>query len=207
MELTLLLFSLALSLDGFGAGLAYGLRGLRVPVTSVVVVSVTSAFTIGFAMLLGKFINIFIPESFTRYLGAFLLVAIGIYVFFAGGSEIKKDSTQPKVVLSFKIFGLIFQILRAPQLADRDDSGVLSYKEAILLGIALALDAFGAGIGLSLSGYPILLTMANVGLVKFCLLALGLFLGKQNGKVSFIRNNSRYLASLVLIYLGISRIF
>ena len=207
MELYLLLFSLALSLDGFGAGLAYGLRGLKVPAPSVLVVSITSALTIGFAMLLGKFVNLFIPKSFTQYLGAVLLIVIGIYVFLAGGNEEKKQSEQPAVVLRFKVFGLIFQILREPQLADRDDSGVLSYQEAVLLGFALALDAFGAGIGLSLSGYPVLLTMLNVGAVKYLLLTGGIYVGKQNGKVAFIRNNARYLASLVLIFLGISRIF
>jgi len=206
MEFYLALFALALSVDGFGAGVAYGLRGLKVPTLSVLVVSSTSAFTIGLAMLLGKFINFFVPESFTRYFGAFLLMAIGLYVYFSGGKEEKKSSIDPEVVFSVKIFGLIFQILRSPQLADRDESGVLSYKEAVLLGVALALDAFGAGIGLSLSGYPVILTMLNVGLIKFCLFYAGFIIGKLNGKVSFIKNYSRYLASLVLIFLGISRI-
>ena len=45
----------------------------------------------------------------------------------------------------------MIQILRKPTVADFDKSGTISAGEA-LLGIALSVDSFGAGIGASLLG-------------------------------------------------------
>ena len=46
----------------------------------------------------------------------------------------------------------MIQILRKPTVADFDKSGTISAGEALLLGIALSVDSFGAGIGASLLG-------------------------------------------------------
>jgi Predicted membrane protein len=47
------------------------------------------------------------------------------------------------------------------------------------LGLALALDAFGAGIGLAMTGLNILYTALSVGVVQLVLVNAGIGLGKS----------------------------
>jgi len=48
--------------------------------------------------------------------------------------------------------GIIVQILKEPLAADQDASGNIELGESVLLGIALGLDAFGVGLGMSMTG-------------------------------------------------------
>ena len=70
-------------------------------------------------------------------------------------SERKEEPKQEEKVRKLEIasLGLVIQILRKPTVADFDKSGTISAGEALLLGIALSVDSFGAGIGASLLGY------------------------------------------------------
>jgi len=65
----LLVFGLALSLDGFAAGLAYGLRRIRVPIASMVIISLTSGLTISLSLFLGHLAARGIPPDTARFLG------------------------------------------------------------------------------------------------------------------------------------------
>ena len=56
--------------------------------------------------------------------------------------------------LELRKLGVVIQILRSPSKADMDNSGSISTQEAMWLGIALSLDAFGAGLGAALLGFP-----------------------------------------------------
>ena len=69
-------------------------------------------------------------------------------------SERKEEPKQEEKVWKLEIasLGLVIQILRKPTVADFDKSGTISAGEALLLGIALSVDSFGAGIGASLLG-------------------------------------------------------
>src|SRR5699024_11807929 len=74
-------------------------------------------------------------------------------------------------------------ILQDPMQADKDRSGVISITESFVLGTALALDAFAAGLGASMLGYTPLLTAVLVatmsGLFLYSGLKIGLLLSKD----------------------------
>ena len=61
-------------------------------------------------------------------------------------SEKKEEPKQEEKVWKLEIasLGLVIQILRKPTVADFDKSGTISAGEALLLGIALSVDSFGA---------------------------------------------------------------
>src|SRR5699024_693330 len=115
-------------------------------------------------------------------------------------TEVKMQKEREEGLPSFKA------LLTKPEKADMDQSGVISVNEALLLGIALALDAFGAGIGAAFLGYsPLvttLLTSSMSGFFVFSGLQIGLLLSKneQLQKMTFI-------PPLLLIGLGLMNIF
>ncbi|MGI6035077.1 MAG: sporulation membrane protein YtaF [Limnochordia bacterium] len=177
-----MLFAAALSMDGFGAGVAYGLRKIRVPLLSLIIVSVASGVSIWAAMAAGNLIAQYIP--YARQVGAGLLIIAGIWLMITNRSQREhvpnlQGQTELEWVMALHLrpFGLIIHIMREPVRADMDCSGVLSCKEAFLLGIALALDAMAAGLGIAMSGFSTWLIVPLVVLAKFGFVTLGLLLG------------------------------
>ena len=58
MWFQLVILSVALSIDGFGVGVSLGMRGMKIPFKSIVVISICSAISLGVAMLIGEFISL-----------------------------------------------------------------------------------------------------------------------------------------------------
>ena len=178
--ISLLIIALAVSLDGCGVGLLYGVRRIRIPVLSLIIISFCSALVIWCSMRLGDWLTTYLPPAMAKAIGAVILVAVGIWA-----------------ILQF--------LFRAPTEADRDSSGDISAFEAALLGIALSLDALGAGIGAAMVGFPALLTSSIIGIASGTFLATGLQLGKRAAQVGWLRNMT-VIPGLLLIAMGILKL-
>ncbi|NLB88892.1 MAG: sporulation membrane protein YtaF [Syntrophomonadaceae bacterium] len=201
-----LLFALAVSSDGFMAGIAYGAKRIHIPVFSSAVVALASALAVTFSMICGKGLAAVIPEVWATRIGAFILIAIGIYFLLGACRDkiisLQVDEEKPLISFNIRSLGIIVQILREPSSADMDCSGEISTKEAFFLGLALALDALGAGIGVAMAGLNILLTAIAVGMLKFILVNSGLYLGAIiiNPKLKI---TSQLIPGLILITIGL----
>lgn len=228
---SLLLLALAVSLDGFGVGVMYGLRRIRIPLPSVAVISLCSGIIIYVSMQIGVWISRFVDPSFAKTVGAVILMGIGLWAIYqmltekqdgeepdAGkqpdAAETAKDRSAgaavatPKEIINIELkrLGLVIQILRTPSIADMDRSGNISPSEAMLLGTALSLDAFGAGIGAALLGFTPWLTAAVIALASGTFLSAGLSFGFRFAKLKWIRKLS-ILPGFVLILMGIMKLF
>ncbi len=211
--LSYVLFALALNLDSFGAGIAYGARQIKVPLLSLSIISLISVTAIVISMLCGQLFLSFVPAGLAHRTGGILLVLIGLWVLYqtrrssqADNDSREESSTGRVIKIHIRPLGLIVQILREPASADLDSSGVISPGEAIVLGAALAMDALGAGFAVSMMGMSIILTAAVVGLGHFFLTYLGLLAGR----IITNRGVGRHLAvlpGLILITLGIIKLF
>ncbi len=204
--LGILLFALAVSADGFLVGVAYGVKKIRIPLGSLAVIAMASAVAVSVSMVFGKALaTVFAGDTASR-IGAVLLIVIGIYYLFGACREtienLDNDGEQPLLSLNIKSMGIIIQILKKPSSADFDSSGDISIRESFFLGMALAMDALGAGVGIAMAGYSILLTAISVGMLKFILVNSGFFLGSRlNGKS--LQNVSALLPALIFIAIGI----
>ncbi len=212
--LSYILFALALNLDSFGAGMAYGARQIRVPLLSLLIISLVSMAAIVISMLGGQVFLSFIPAVLAHRLGGILLMIIGLWVLYqtrrsgqAAAAASQEQNSDPKVIkIHIRPLGLIVQILREPARADLDSSGVISPGEALVLGVALAMDALGAGFAVSMLGFSIGLTSLVVGLGHFFLTYLGLQAGRSISNCG----KGRHLAILpgfILIALGMFKMF
>lgn len=207
--LSSILFALAVSSDGFVVGMAYGVRKIRMPISSLLIICIASASAVTVSMFFGKGLTCFLSPSVASRLGAITIMAIGIFFLLQSFRQklgnVEGDDEDPILSLNVKPLGIIIQILKEPSSADFDRSGEIGLREAFFLGLALAMDAFGAGIGIAMAGYNILLTAICVGMLKFILVSSGLILGKkvESERWQYL---SSVLTGLILLALGISEL-
>ncbi|WP_096202720.1 sporulation membrane protein YtaF [Bacillus sp. FJAT-45350] len=220
--LSLLLLALAVSLDSFGVGLTYGLRKMKLPFMSLMFIASCSAISILVAMGFGTLIQNYISPSFAESLGGIILILIGswaLYQVFRRDSKseevleeaVKQErineeakETEKKLLVNFeiKMFGLVIRILRKPMDADFDKSGTITGREAFLLGVALSLDAFGAGIGAALIGFSPIWMAITVAIMSASFVTLGMKSGFKFSD-SYLMQKFSFIPGVLLILLGI----
>ncbi|KJR46793.1 putative membrane protein [Desulfosporosinus sp. I2] len=214
-----MLMAVALSLDGFGVGLAYGLRRIRIPINSLVAIAMCTVLAMGISMLFGGWVTLWLKLIPARLLGASILLSLGIFQL---GKAIwnRKEQVFPQAVpamaavhpnpvlepvfrFQLRFFGLVIQVLKSPDIADVDGSGVISLRESILLGCALAVDAFASGIGAAMAG----MTFSIIGIVAITQMVM-LRLGQEMaGKIpENWTNKAEYLPGAVLILVGLGKL-
>ncbi|OMD48395.1 sporulation membrane protein YtaF [Paenibacillus borealis] len=244
---SLLLLAFALSLDGFGVGITYGLRKMKIPLLSIMIISLCSGIVICVSMQVGVLLAKVISPQAASSIGAIILVLMGCWslvqmliqkekehspggqetgtVLLSGVaskgeaatadladttadsvSEIEKDAQKAAVFsLELRHLGVVIQILRTPSSADMDASGSISSMEAMLLGIALSLDAFGAGLGAALLGFSPVSTSLMIALFSGTFLLLGMRTGlKLSGR--YWMKHAAVLPALMLIAMGIMKL-
>lgn len=234
---SMLVLAIAVSLDGFGVGIAYGLRRIRIPLLSVVIIACCSGFIIWLSMQAGRWLSLYLSEIIANLIGAVILMLIGSWSIVQfirsrhpkqdtdtstgdsssskqlvlpnkGNGSCKaaseKDATKQVILLELKRLGFVIQILRTPQAADVDKSGNISAVEAFMLGTALSLDAFGAGLGAALLGLPALATAIVIAFSSVLLLVFGLQAGFRFSALRNVRLLA-LLPGVLLVVIGVLR--
>jgi putative sporulation protein YtaF len=222
--LSLLVLGFAVSLDGFGVGITYGLRKIRIPWWSMFVIALCSATMIFISVQVGQMFSQFLSEKIASYFGAVILIGVGAFAIYNILNQKEQDplssqgatpaesgsATVPKtktvLELELKKIGLVIQILRTPSSADVDRSGDISIKEALILGFALSMDGFGAGIGASLVGFHPLPTALTIAIMTLLFLYSGMRVGMRFADTGILRKMV-YLPGIMLILIGISKFF
>lgn len=221
--LLLSLLAFALSLDSFGVGITYGLRQLKIPLISIVIISVLSGIIIGLSMQLGVLLSQVISPSAASYIGAIILIVMGMWSLVQllmqkeRGQEpavsakqetaaVQTQSVERTVwTIELRKLGLVVQILRTPSSADVDNSGTISGWEAMWLGVALSLDAFGAGLGAALLGFHPLWTSMMIAVFSGTFLIVGMKAGFRFAMLPWTRHVTA-LPALLLIIMGIIKL-
>ena len=214
-----ILMAVALSLDGFGVGLAYGLRRICIPVGSLIVIALCTVFAMGISMLFGSWVTLWLRFIPARLVGAAILFTLGVFQLARAIWNRKREIFPPAVpaiavvvqepvlepVFRFQLsfLGLVIQVLKTPEIADVDGSGGIDLRESFLLGIALAMDAFACGIGAAMAGMT-LSVIAIVALTQIIILCLGQQLA---GKIpENWMAKADYLPGAVLILVGLGKL-
>jgi len=224
---SMLALALAVSLDGLSAGMMYGVRKIRIPFLSIVIVSLCSAFVLFGSMSFGGLFVELLPERAAQWIGASILIGIGVWAILqmrltsrreaesaaleaaAGPPAVTETlpAAEERTLLQWEIrqLGLIIRIWRTPSMADVDRSGVISASEAVLLGLALSLDSLGAGIGAALIGFPPVATSLLIGAASGLCIAGGVKLGFLFAGLRWIERLT-LLPGCILIVMGILKL-
>lgn len=233
---SLLVLAFAVSLDGFGVGVTYGLRRIRIPFLSVFIIACCSGLIIFMSMQVGGWLTNFLSEFVSKLIGACLLILIGCWALIQlkrgkqNGNDVTIETAElPQgtvetaaasegkagmndlsnaalvVMVELKRLGLVVQILRTPQAADVDKSGTISASEALMLGVALSIDAFGAGLGAAMIGLPALLTALTIAASSAIFLVGGIRFGFRFSAWKGMQTLS-LLPGILLIVMGIMKL-
>lgn len=202
--ISLLAFACTVSLDGLSAGMTYGIRQIYVPIRSILIIMICSGTAMFLSMKIGRELSFLISPGIARAAGGLLIVLIGIwsvYQIYRQQMKILKEVKEEDEEIRN-----VIEILRQPAEADRNHSGTIAGIEAILLGLALSLDAFGAGIGAALIGYTPWLTALFIGIINGILLITGLRLGAMCRDIRWL-SRANYLPGMLLILYGLIKIW
>ncbi|WNS74553.1 sporulation membrane protein YtaF [Bacillus sp. DTU_2020_1000418_1_SI_GHA_SEK_038] len=207
--ISLLILAFAVSLDSFSVGLTYGLRKMSIPLKSIGIIAFCSAIALVIAMTIGRFIIGFFSPAFAESVGGIILIGLGAWVLFQFFRSGKSRDVLPheKTIVNFEIksLGLVIQILQKPMAADFDKSGTITGIEALMLGLALSLDAFGAGIGAAMLGYSPYYLAITVAVMSSLFVYMGRKVGAVFSKSDWVQKFS-FVPGILLILIGIWKI-
>ncbi|XZI55448.1 sporulation membrane protein YtaF [Clostridium perfringens] len=199
--LSILLFVIAASLDILVVSLAYGLKDIKINFSSTLVIASISALGTFISMILGQFLVDLIPVKLGDIIGGLVLLALGFYSIYSYFKEKKILTSHNSENNSSPTF-----ILENPEVADKDKSGNIDFKESLALSLALALNNFGLGIGASISGLNIAFTTISTFIISLIFISLGFYLSKTI-KNKNISKNSNLIAGIIIIILSLFIIF
>lgn len=197
----------ALSLDAFTVSLAYGFGNIRIPISSVFVISTICSVTLGFSLLLGAAANGLIPREAAKWISFGILTALGFARLFDSTIKTlirKKGALSKEVKWKFCGLNLILYIYADPEKADWDLSRSISPKEAFSIAFALSLDGLAAGFSAGLTAIPIL----PVVLLSLFITAAAVLIGSFTGKKLSIKKTTdlSWLSGGMLLLLALFKL-
>ena len=207
--LSIILLGIAANLDNLGIGLAYGVRRVRVPFVSNIIISVLSGIATLMTCFAGQLLNHIIPGYLCNVIGGCIVSGVGAWVIvtnFTGKEKhLTSNDADNKQMVNTNEVNLI-DIIRQPEKADIDYSGHISIKESILLGIALSVNCLATGLGAGMTGLSVIEMTLSVMLFSLLTIYSGTLIGKRYiSKLAGER--ATVLAGILLIIIGIYEIF
>jgi putative Mn2+ efflux pump MntP len=177
MFINTLILSISSSIDAIGIGITYGLRKTKFSIASQIIFFLVSFTMTSLSVLLGNFIKNFFSPNFTTFLGAALIICIGLYT--------------------------IFESFKKQKDFDFDKSNDINLKEALALSLSLTMDSLCIGISGSILGINSYLFPIFVATIHLTFLLIGDTLGKNLVNISKIPNNIwGIISGLLLIIIG-----
>ena len=190
----LLLFCVSCNFDNFVIGISYGIRKITVNTKAKIIIALPTLLGTYLSLSMGRAFFSLLPLHSANIISCCILLIIGLY-------------TILKVIKKRK--NLDSNILVTAEMAkkyDTDNNGNIDAKEAFVLGLVLALNNIGLGIGFSTSNHNILIT----AVITSFLSAIGFNIGNSLGKKCFsklLNNYTEFISGLLIITLGIIELF
>lgn len=206
----MLFLCLAVSMDAFAAGLAYGVRNITMPFRSLSIVGIVTAVCTAAAMIAAYVLGQFVELQSAVIAGAILLIVLGALSLFQEylTKDVPSYPTQEEFTprkISFPIGKLVISIMARPETADVDNSKSISSFEAIFLGLALGLDNMVATFAACLMGILPWYTPLAMGVVQMALIAAGCWASTRLLSES-MKKRFPFVPGAILIMMGLLRL-
>lgn len=196
---TILLIGIASNLDNLSIGVSFGMRSIRIPPLSNLIIAIVSIIATYSSLLAGTLIARYVPTHLANYGGSLIIIGMGLWTIksVAGAAPpTAADSEEDKLK----------SVLCDPASADIDHNNVISWKEALTLGLALSLNCLASGFGAGVSGVSPAWTSLSVGVFSLVTVEIGVRAGHKIAK-TWLGRYANLIAGLLLIGTGIYEIF
>jgi putative sporulation protein YtaF len=206
--LAIIVLSISASLDNFGVGVSYGLRNICFPLYLNLFIAFVNSCGTFFSMLFGKELSGFLQPMTAGYIGAFMLISIGLWIIVM---ELRnKESIQSLPAASSEIhpvrrdtlFSRLYSFINDPFAAGVLCSGRVTMREGTLLASALTLSNISTGLAAGMIGFSLSLTTAAAFIFNVLGISAGQTMGHYSG-ARLIRGVSGIASGLLLIFIGL----
>lgn len=197
--LPIILFVLSSSIDNFTVSVAYGCKNIKIGFLSNLLIATISALGTFLSMIFGKAILNFITLNTASIIGSCALFVIGLYFLFDYIKNIKKENKNEFNCTNKETENTsASEILKYPEIVDKDKSGTIEIGESLMLALALALNNLALGIAASISGLNIEITVLLTFIFSLILIPLGITLSKKIlGR--YIGEKGSLISSIIII--------
>lgn len=203
--LSIVILGIAANLDNLGIGLAYGIRKIKIPLISNLIIALLSGIATLITSFAGHLLLYLFPNVLCNILGGSIVSLVGIWIivfYFKNMNKdvmlikAEKDQTKDITMENLRI------IIKQPERADIDYSGHISIKESILLGIALSVNCLATGLGAGMTGLSIFGMTLSVVFFSLVTIFFGVYLGKRYVSY-YLGDKATIIAGILLILIGI----
>jgi putative Mn2+ efflux pump MntP len=176
------------NLDNLGVGVALGIRGTRVAaVPNLIIAAITMAGTAA-AMSSGRALSKLVASSTAASLGALIIIGVGAATVIAALVATRAPTRSRR---DLSVHGR------------RNARGLITYREALGLGVALSLNNVGSGVGAGVAGIPPLATTLLAGAFSLLCIGGGSSAGQSLGR-PLLGNRGPLASGLALLAVGIA---
>lgn len=201
----LILLGITVSIDGFFAGMAYGIKKIKIPFSSLLVIGFVTLICTTIAVIAAISLGQFTDAAFASLISAILLILLGIVNLLKEFISTLTEKTSNKLNITIPLGGLVINIMKKPECADIDHSLLISKSEATVLGFALGIDNMAAAFALGLStGVPVSIPIV-LSFIQMMLIFLGITFATAIAKETWQRRTT-YIPGIILILMGLLRI-
>lgn len=197
------LFLTAVSLDSLTAGFSYGTDEVHVRVSSLLPLALVPALFITAAQSLGSFVGSLLPAGILPCLSFLLLFLIGIAKLFESLIRLlakKHPSLIGNWGCKIKQLNIVFTVYLSPEEANRTELQVLSFRESLLLSLALSLDSILVGMAFCFTPLSPFLLFLSAAFCNLILFSGGYLLGRLLFRL--LRFDLSWLSGLCLLLLA-----
>jgi putative sporulation protein YtaF len=202
--LTAILLALASNLDNVGVGVACGMRRVRVPFGSnLLIAAITATGTLA-SVVFGSTVGNFLRHGLASILAGAVLIGMGAWVVVRETRALYQNSHHapdqaPSSPSDTGYLSQVHSIRINPLSADSDRSGQIDFREATLLGLALTPNNLVNGAAAGMMNLSVAVLVLLVFLFSVVTIWAGIEVGQLCGK--------RWLGSIAGVASGALLIF
>ncbi|MBY8913531.1 sporulation membrane protein YtaF [Bacillus sp. YC2] len=195
----LLILGLAVSssIDNLGVGMSYGIRKIKIPHAANIMIAFICFLFSYIGIYFGKWISAILPGILPVLLAAFILSVIGIRIILLAVPRKKQETAR--IDVSSKKEGRFSGLLKNPEAADADGSGVIGMLESMVLGVAVSANALTNGLSAGLIGLSPAAISITAAAGSFLTIWIGCTLGK---KAASLRIGSFHVGQFSTVFSG-----
>ncbi|WP_410984449.1 sporulation membrane protein YtaF [Bacillus cereus] len=195
---SIFLIGIASNLDNAGVGIAYGIRKIRISWFNNCIIAFFGFFFTLLAGFFGNWISLFISDFMANLIGALVLSVIGVFVLCQPLLSKQDDESE-------KSGNMFMGILRNPESVDFDKSKIISFSEALVLGVALSINNIAGGFDAGVTNLNLWWTAIISGIFSFVCMSGFSYIGKRF-LAEYLGRWATIIAGILLILIGIDQL-
>jgi putative sporulation protein YtaF len=195
---TILAIAIASNLDNAGVGIAYGVRKIHISWFANLLIAVISGLATYASGWVGRVFTHWVASNIATCTGAAVMIGVGVWVMLEPWRRRSQPDAQAR--------SMVVRILRNPVEADFDRSQTISVTEALVLGVALAVNALVGGFDAGIIHLGVTWVALWVAVFSFVLLGVSAYLGRRYA-ANALGDKATYVAGALLILIGIHQIW